>query len=272
MNIVFSINRKFLQQLCTTIVSVLENNFCNINIIILHSDLNEKDISIIELLKLKYKNLKIEYINVDKKHFENLKNNIEYISIETYYRYAIAEFITEEKCLYLDADIIVNGNLENLYNTDIEDFYCAGVKDLFIECQDYKKTIDLSEQNIYINAGVLLLNLKKMKEDNIYKLLLDNTENYQDKIKFQDQDIINITFKNKIKEVDSINNFTSMSIEFEKEKSKNAVIIHYTGAKKPWHFKYKDKFYKKIWQKYNKIYKLLILQKKRFFEWFKFLL
>lgn len=270
MNIAFCINRKFIQQLCTTIISILENNNCNITVYILHSELVKKDILNIELLKLKYNNLEIKFIKVDKKNFRNLKNNLKHISIETYFRYAIAELIKEEKCLYLDADIIVCGNLESLYNEDIKDYYCAGIKDLYIEYLNYKEKIEFKINELYINAGVLLLNLNKMREDNIYQKLLKNTELYKDKIEYQDQDIINITFRNKILEVDSIYNFTTKNIEDEINKSERAIIIHFTGPNKPWDFKFKKKYYKKLYQSYNTIFKRLILKNKGVFEWLKF--
>ena len=61
---------------------------------------------------------------------------------------------------------------------------------MFIESQNYKENLGLNKQNIYINAGVLLLNLKKFRQDNICELLMNNTNKFQNIIKYQDQDII----------------------------------------------------------------------------------
>ena len=82
--------------------------------------------------------------------------------------------------------------------------------------------------------------------------LFDNTEKLSDIISFQDQDIINITFKGKIKEIDSIYNFTAENIKKEKGKCKQAVIVHYTGRRKPWNKGCRNQL-APLWHKYAKL-------------------
>lgn len=202
----------------------------------------------------------MKYININTKHFENfnLKNNIKYISVETYYRYIIADIAPNlNKALYLDADLVVNGNLNELYDIDLENNYCAGVKDKFIEETDYKNTLGLSPNETYINAGVLLLNLSRMRKDNVSEKLLSNTNKLAEQIEYQDQDIINITFRGQIKEVDSRYNFASSNVIREKSKIKEAMIIHYTGPIKPWNKNCKHKL-RNLWKNYYN--RMLVLQ------------
>lgn len=118
-----------------------------------------------------------------------------------------------------------------MWNININDYYCAAVKDLNFDTEKYKKCIGMNDNEEYINAGVILFNLKKLREDNIAEKYFKNNEIYKDKIKYQDQDVINITLSDKIKIIDSIYNFTRN----DKTKNRNdAVIIHFVGAKKPW--------------------------------------
>ena len=254
MNIIFAINRNYISQLLCTIVSILENNGGNIDFYILHSDLSEDDETSFYVLNKKYSNFKLHFISVDNANIKALPVTIDYISQVTYYRYIAADLIPAEKALYLDADIVVNGSLENLYKTDIENYCCAGVRDLYIEKIGYKDKIEFSGTDLYVNAGVLLLNLKKLREIKASESLIKNTQEFGCAIEYQDQDIINITFKNKIKEIDSIYNFAAENIAVEPEKISKAVIIHYTGVRKPWLPKCKNKL-AKIWNKYNKILK-----------------
>ena len=254
MNIFFAVNDTYAEQLCVSIVSVLENNKDeNFHFFVLSRDFSLKSKQQVEKLKKKYKNWEISYICPDENLFKNLKLNIPYITIETYFRYVIADIAPKlDKVLYLDADLAVNGSLKNLWNIPLEGFYAAGVRDLCIEKEGHKAKIGFKEDDLYVNAGVLLLNLKKIREDNMVQKLFENTENLTGKIKYQDQDVINITFKNKIKEIDSIYNFTSENVRAERPKRKDAVVIHYTGQKKPWMKECRNKL-KNVWQKYNKL-------------------
>ena len=262
MNIFFCVNNAYAEQLLVTIISILENNNMERNIVfhVLSSDFSDKNKTIFKDTLKKYQNFKIKYINIDIKHFDNfdLKNNIKYISVETYYRYIIADIAPNlNKALYLDADLVVNGNLNELYDIDLENNYCAGVKDKFIEETDYKNTLGLSPNETYINAGVLLLNLSRMRKDNVSEKLLSNTNKLAEQIEYQDQDIINITFRGQIKEVDSRYNFTGSNVIREKSKIKEAIIIHYTGPIKPWNENCKHKL-RNLWKNYYN--RMLVLQ------------
>lgn len=254
MDIFFAVNDAYATQLCVCIVSILENNKNEqFHFHILSRDISEKSKKDIQNIRKKYKNWDISYYNPDEALFNNFKLNIEHITIETYFRYIIAELMPNlDKCLYLDADLIVNGSLSGLWNTPLDDCYCAGIKDLYIEHCGHKNSIRFADSDLYINAGVLLLNPAKIRQDGMTQQLFDNTEKLSDIISFQDQDIINITFKGKIKEIDSIYNFTAENIKKEKGKCKQAVIVHYTGRRKPWNKGCRNQL-APLWHKYAKL-------------------
>lgn len=239
MNIIFCINNTYVRFVSVTILSILENNKSNIKFYVLSNDIDAYSKKHLKKLIGGYPNASIEFMYVENKIFLDFKLNIKYISVETYYRYVIADFFPNmDKCLYLDADVIVNGDLNKFYNTNIDNYYCAGVKDLYIQEIDYTQKIGL--RGLYINAGVMLFNLYKIREDNMIHKLFDNTRKMKDKIIYQDQDVINITFNGNIKEVDSVYNFASSNIVHEKNKWSRAVVIHYTGEVKPWNKKCKN--------------------------------
>ena len=94
MNIFFCVNNTYAEHLLVTIISILENNLeQNIVFHVLSSDFSDESKMMLENTLKKYRNFEIKYIAVNKKYFidSNLKNNIEYISLETYYRYIIAD-------------------------------------------------------------------------------------------------------------------------------------------------------------------------------------
>lgn len=237
MHIFFAINNNYTQHVGVAITSILVNNQDSfIHFYIISDGLIKKNKLKLSKLKKNWKNFDITYFNIDTDKFDALKLNISHISKQTYYRYLIPDLVPDlDKALYLDSDLIVNKNLSELWNTNINDFYTAGVKDTYIEKIKYKEKIKFSTEDLYVNAGVLLLNLKKIREDNKIKELFENTKKFENIIEYQDQDIINITFKNKIKEISKNYNYTFCDcLENELDYIKNVTIIHFTGHKKPW--------------------------------------
>ncbi len=261
-DITFCVNNGYVKQLATTLVSILENNKNHkFNFYVLSSDFSEESKNKLKKLRLRYKNCSIRYVLVDKSSFQSLKLNIEYISLETYYRYVIADLLPDiDKVLYLDADLVVNGNLEGLWSLDLEENYLGGVADLYIEGINHKPSIGFKDADLYVNAGVLLMNLKKMRQDKMGQKLIEQTERLFNTIKFQDQDILNIVFKGKIKELDQAYNFMTKNAKKHYDKVRSALIIHYTGKTKPWNKESKHRL-KKIYKKYEKITESLLDRK-----------
>lgn len=232
----FAINDGYSKHLTVAIASLLVNNSnINFDIFILSDGISDNNKDKILLLNKVFNNVSITFIKVDDSKLKNLKLNISHITIQTYYRYLIADILPNvDKVLYLDADLVINGSIYDYWNTDISNFYASGVSDLFIEESGYKYKIGFVKNDLYVNAGSMLFNLKKIRDDNKVLELINNTLKYAKNIEYQDQDIINITFKGMIKEVSSIYNFTSMYVKRNKSLKNKAIVVHYTGSIKPW--------------------------------------
>lgn len=236
-NIAFCINDNYVEQLIVVLWSIMKNLTTgrDVNVWIVSSDMSDASKNYLRKLRLGFKNLHLNFLDIDAKELTQLPRTIDYISAETYYRYLLPNLLPNiDKILYMDADIIVNGDISSLYDTDISKYYIAGGYDLYIDDIKYKSKIGFEQDELYVNAGVLLMNLKQMRTDNIPQKLIDTTKNMASKVKYQDQDIINIVCRGKILEFDSIYNYTSHNILKEKSKYKHAVVIHYTGPNKPW--------------------------------------
>jgi lipopolysaccharide biosynthesis glycosyltransferase len=244
--IVLAANVGYYQHLCVVLVSILENNPNNhfsFYVLTDKDELTNKE----KIIKLKntYKNFNIYFKQIDDSILVDfpLPLNIDYISVQMYYRYLIPDIFPElDKVIYLDCDTICNGNISEMWKTNIDEYYIAGVEDKYIIDIDYKPVIGFTSTDCYVNSGVLLMNLLKMREDKIYKLLFENTRRLKSVIQYPDQDVINYTLKGKIKELDSHFNWaTTNSIESQKNSfsHKPAIISHFTGRAKPWNPRYK---------------------------------
>ncbi|MDR2790728.1 MAG: glycosyltransferase [Campylobacteraceae bacterium] len=238
--ICFAINDQYVKHAVTTAYSILRSNPNAVfRFHIICDDLSHESRSSFLHLSFRFKErCFFEYHDAPKSFFSDIKLTIEYISIHTYYRLMLADILPElDKILYLDADILVQGDLSELWETELENYYAAGVSDLYIDIIDYKKEIGFKSGDLYINAGVILFNLSAIRRDNMQEKLLAAAHELSGKVRFQDQDIINIVFKGGIKAVPDKFNFASDNMHKYPKQINSASIIHYNGKGKPWHKK-----------------------------------
>lgn len=151
-------------------------------------------------------NVKIELVEYNNNEFTKKKQELgKYISSATYIRLKLPTIFPDvNKLLYLDGDTIVQDDLCELYNIDLEDAAIAGTPDVGIcidslksPMTDYvRKTLPCYEKE-YFNAGVLLLNLDKLRKINFEKCA-EKLYNERTDFIFADQDILNFgLFKRK---------------------------------------------------------------------------
>lgn len=177
----------------------------------------------------------IDVIEVNAGLFEGLPLK-ENISLETYFRILLPNLLPQlPRILYLDCDILVKGDLTELWQFDLNDSYLAGVNelDMLHRNPDYRQKIGFETDDIYVNAGVLLLDLAKMRKDQITELLFEKAEQLKDSIDYQDQDIINISLKEKIAPLPSKYNMTAYTREANLLSLEEAIIVHFNWHK-PW--------------------------------------
>ena len=160
-----------------------------------------------------------------------------------------------EKVLLLEGDQIVIGNLIELYNTDISDYYIAAADDL--QSSVYKKKIGMKTTSPYVNCGMILYNLKKWREDGITEKITDVLNSNQHMFFYDVQDVINYTVEGGVKVLPPKFNCTTAVFIFDykdmlryrrpstkcskedfDEGKKNPVIVHFTKNQviqpRPW--------------------------------------
>ena len=215
----------------TTIASICDNTGSFCQFYILDGGISEENKSLISSLKQQYNNFDITFVKIEEeKYFKNFVAS-SYVSMATYYRFIIPElFPGISKVLYLDVDIIVNGDINELYNIDLENYIIAAVADE--GNSDYikmlKNNMDINFNSTYFNAGILLINFDKWRGENITSQLFEIEKKYHDKLLCNDQDILNNYFENNYKLLDP--KYNSMIYR------EDMLIRHYYGAVKPWMF------------------------------------
>jgi len=196
---------------------------------------NENKEKILSLKKIR--DCHIDFVYIDENLFKIYKDigTHSYISLSACYRLKIASLLPNiDKIIYLDCDVIVNSDISKLYNVDIDDYYAAGVVDTAMKSSGWIPYLDVG--NKYFNSGVLLFNLKKIRQDNIEIEFEKYTKENINSIRVGDQQIINMVLQGKIKEVDSIWNVQSSNFINRSDYTNNPKIVHYIGRQKPWIF------------------------------------
>lgn len=228
----------------TTILSIVKNTSSFIAFYILDGGILKSNKKKILSLQKKHKNFSVEFINM--KRFElNKFPEIKHYTTNAFSRYFIPELKPDlGKVLYLDVDIIVTGDIAELYNQDLGEYYLGAILEDYCPfnytylkkiCPGYKGGCN------YFNSGVLVMDLDGFRRHNIAQKLVETTTRLNDLLNCPDQDVLNLIFENNFKKIDYKFNFFSGHEKYVDESGKkelleareNHLILHFTGGK-PW--------------------------------------
>ena len=237
--------------------------------IVFHAIIDES-VSVVEKRNLtemiaQFNQKRLEFYEVSSKLTENLPFfHRATITRSTYYRLFLTEILpkTISKVLYIDGDCIVRHSLYSLWNIDLDGFALAAAFDVFEAHIEYYNRLRYPYELGYFNAGVLLINLEYWRSQNLINEYAEYYNNYPDRIKFEDQDVLNVVLKDKKKFFPIKYNFQSFFLnndykwDFWKHEAeyidalRDPVIVHYTSVFKPWnayireHHPFSSTFYK----------------------------
>ena len=245
-------------------VVAITSLICNKNpdtyydIYIITADLSEPELE--KFYQFRSSTADIHIIKASLEKFEDLPL-CSYVPSTAYLNFDLPNLIAhQDKMLHLDGDVIIQRDLSDLFEMNIDDYYAGVVKDIGLINND------LNIKN-YFNNGVMLLNLKSMRENDVSIALL-NIAKSGVKLKYMDQDCFNILFEKKVKLLPITYNCFNEFSQRIKDKCthgyinecfgtnyssldnviKDSSIIHFAGSDKPWiSF---DSVFVHIWNEY----------------------
>ena len=238
-NIFFSCDDGYAPFLAVAIDSLKQNRNQSrkYNIVVLHTGISQKNINLISSFYGE-KNFGVNFKNITPyvKHFSEKLHTRDYYSKTTYYRLFIPNLFPKlEKALYLDSDIVINGDISLLYDTELGDKLVGATPDEFVN--NYaplrlytQNRVGVTKEDGYFNAGVLLMNLDALRKFNFEKVFLSVLQ----QVKFdvaQDQDYLNAICKNRV--VYLPYDWNEMPLN-KTVKSTSAKLIHFNLDCKPW--------------------------------------
>ena len=270
MNVVYASNDGYARHLGTSLYSLLDRNrdFAEISVYVLTLGLSEENQGKLREIAEHF-GRRLIFLNLD-----DLLERIGYevdtggFDISVMLRLFMGDMLPEsvERVLYLDCDTVVLQSLKHLWKEELEGKIVGAVMEPTIY-QAVKESIDLGEDDPYYNSGVLLVDLKQWREQEIQKKLLGFWKSKGGKLFASDQDVINGTLKGQIHTLmPRYNFFTNYRYFSYRElthlgKTYKAVtprelqiakrhpsIIHYMGDERPWiggNHNYYGKWYRK---------------------------
>ena len=249
--IFFAIDDGYMPFLAVALESLIHNASKNYyySIKILYTNIDEENKR--KINKYQSTNVNIEFVDLNY-YIEKVKDKLytrDYYTKTTYFRLFIPNLYPQyNKAIYLDSDIVVLGDVSELYNVEIGDNLIAAAPDDVIQTtkvfQEYaEKVVGVTDYRNYFNAGILLMNLDELRKVNFQEKFLYLLET----IKFtvaQDQDYLNRLCKGKVKIIEK--GWDRMPIANDDLPIEDIKIIHYNLADKPWRYdniKYQEYFW-----------------------------
>ena len=237
-DIVIGVSENYLDHLLVMLESILSNNHnLDLHFYIFENDFKDSSKKLL-LENFKKYNKKIDFIHITEEDSKGFPLT-QYFKISTYFRLFSLKKLPEgiKSFLYLDVDLIIDGSIEELLNFDIKDKSIAAVRDLSVS--GYQVRLEIEEGYPYFNAGVLIINLEKIRRENVYDEIIEYIKDKSNALLWLDQDVLNKFFYNDFIELPSIWNYHRFFVlnrgnNINKIEMDNPVIIHYTGPIKPW--------------------------------------
>ncbi len=191
-NIGCSTDKNYAQHLGVMIFSLLSNTSCPelFHFHIMDGGILPVDIQRFKLIEERFK-CKLSFLKPDRKYFDKLKVT-EYTEA-TYYRYFLMDTTTEEKMLFLDSDMVVEGDVTELYELNPEGSILSAVTEVLYPIEHLEK-LKLEKS---FNAGMLLVDCKKWQEEQVSQKAYNCQIENESIIKYADQDSLNMVLKGK---------------------------------------------------------------------------
>lgn len=253
---VYASNDGYARHLGTSMCSLFDKNrdFPKIHVYVLSMGLSEESRAALLQVSERFKR-KLTFVEMG-----DLRDRFDYevdtggYDISIMLRLFMGEMLPEtvERVLYLDCDTVVVRSLKRLWRENL----CGNIAGAVMEPTIYqavKESVDLTPEEPYFNSGVLLVDLKRWREEDVQQKLLDFWREKGGKLFASDQDVINGTLKGRIRALKPEYNFFTNYRYFSygtlvrhaasyrvvpredfRAAKRHPVIIHYMGDERPW--------------------------------------
>lgn len=175
------------------------------SLFVLHEDISMDNQNLLLETIASFDNVKLEFRNMDaifKKEWSEISGKGHYTKECLYKLIPMNEFAGIDRIIWSDVDVIFKDDISKIFFMLDDNNYIAGVR-VCGKLNDYYESMDMPDDvkavlKNGIGAGILVYNLKKMRDDNIYAKIMSNLEKFKNVIMQPEQDILNLVFNGKI--------------------------------------------------------------------------
>lgn len=261
MNIICACDDSYVPFCGAMLTSVFENNKKHdITVYVMSSNLGKENKNKFEKLASSY-HQNIVFLLVDSELYEDLPiGNFVNITKETYYRLSIPSILKDiNRVLYLDCDMIVRHDLEELYCVDLENVAVCAIQDSLSMTINGPSRLNYDNSYSYYNSGMGLWNLDFMRKTGFETKVGEFISKNMDKIIYHDQDILNSVCRGQYKETSVRWNMLSCFLMQKPDISRSRLadlnkwiedpgIIHYSAKYKPWNTECEHPYKMEFWK------------------------
>ncbi len=237
--IFFSTDDNYIPYLDVAIKSLIANasERYEYRIIVLNTGLNEENVR--KVMQNEKAGFRIDFMDISKE-VEKIKSRLKdvyHFSVVTYYRLFIASLFPQyDKVIYLDCDLVVLGDISRLYSVELDENILGAAPEQFVQnTKEFRRYAEKAlgvDPDGYVNAGVLLMNLKAFRENKIEERFIKLITEYDFDLLDPDQAYLNYLCLGKIHVLPNGWNKEPMLLPCEGKKN----IVHFALYKKPWQY------------------------------------
>lgn len=242
--IVLTCDDRYARHAAVTIISAISNSDKNFDFYIVDCGISSENIDRLKAIDALNSESSLSIIKAPKNEiFENFPM-AQWFSPSIFYRVCIPDLLKDRDCaLYIDSDIVVDGDIGEIFehNVDHHLFGAVYLDDNFIKGTQfaaYKSKLGIPSTDKYFYSGLMLMNLKSMRAENVFENVLQFLKNNPDaKLLCPEQDILNVIIsRSRIFELSPKYNFSPFSpLAKETAKRMKPVCLHFS-VYKPWEF------------------------------------
>ena len=265
-HIAYCSDNRFAPYLGVSLTSILLNSRADekLNIYIVNRNISLENKRKIASLK-QIKDFSLSFLAPETGVFESYLIK-EGCTLETCYRLALPDLLPDlDKVIYLDCDLIVRRSLSELWACDVSNFCLGAAPDLidYLPFSSWKNKQRLNGNTAfsYFNAGVLVLNLRAMQYEDLFRRCMVWMQSHRFTAKFCDQDGLNGCLLGNFKQLPPEWNVqTPMywpgAVRILKRRTdtllalSDPAIVHFTTGEKPWK-QYSFCKWKKLFHQYR---------------------
>ncbi len=201
--------------------------------------------------------IEVEWLTPDPSTIERCVQDRGYAGVPaTYNRLLLAEMLPSEvrKAIYLDADVIVTGDLHPLWERDLSGHLALAVPDAYFELYHHARFAGFAFRDEdrpaatdrYFNAGVLVIDVDAWRREEVGRRALTIAERYRDALQFHDQDALNCVLAGRwgaLSPAWNLHELFDVLMYWDcrqyprsevGEALRDPCVIHFIGPTKPW--------------------------------------